>query len=421
MYRLSYKILIQNGSVCSLVLNDLTKEIMMKITSIDLIAIESILGESFCPVVTRIHTDEGISGIGEAGMAILNGSKAVFGMLKDYAPLLIGKNPLDHSVIWENLFRDTFWAMSNGPVVMSSISALDTALWDIKAKALGVPLYQALGGKYRDKIHAYASQLHFNWGGQDFDRIGSLDAYRESALRAKEQGYDAVKVNFLAMDEQGRTNPNASLKNTLSPQMLRTAEERIRVVREVMGPDALIVAENNGNTDVTTAIQFAQMAEPYGILYLEEPCMPLSAANYQRIASSTTIPIAAGERIFTRWGFRPFLEQGAISVAQPDIGNCGGVTEFMRIAAMCQVYDVSVQSHACNSPISVAVALHLEAAVPNFIIHEHHITNTFDKIRKMGIYDYQPVNSYIDVPNLPGIGQDLSDFAMSHATVYTIS
>lgn len=392
----------------------------MKITSIDIIIIDSILGESFCPIITRIRTDEGIDGIGEAGMAILNGSKAVFSMLKDYAPLLIGRNPLDINVIWDELFQNTFWAMSNGPVVMSAISALDTSLWDIKAKAMGVPLYQALGGKYRDKIHAYASQLHFSWGGQDFHRIGDIEAYRDSAAQAKEQGYDAVKVNFLAMDEKGATNSNFLLKNCLTPKMLRNAEERLQVVREVMGPDAYIVAENNGNTDVNTAIQFARMAEPYNIMYLEEPCMPLNADNYKQIAQSTIIPVAGGERIFTRWGFRPFIQNHALAVTQPDVGNCGGVSEFMKIAAMCQVYDVAIQSHACNSPISVAVALHLEAAVPNFMIHEHHITNTFDKVRQMGVYDYQPVNSYIDVPQLPGIGQDLSDFAMRHATVFTV-
>lgn len=392
----------------------------MKITSIDIIAIDSFFGESFRPIITRIHTDEGIYGIGEGGMAIINGSQAVFSMLKDYAPLLIGKDPLDINLIWDELFRNTFWAMSNGPVVMSAISALDTSLWDIKAKAMGVPLYKALGGRYRDKIHAYASQLHFSWGGQDFNRIGDLEAYRESAEQAKSQGYDAVKVNFLAMDEAGRTRSNFLLKNHLDWDTIHLVEERLRVVREVMGEKAEIVAENNGNTDVNTAIQFSKAAEPFRILYLEEPCMPLSADNYKAIADATTIPLAGGERIFTRWGFLPFLQKRAISVAQPDVGNCGGVTEFMRIADMAQLFDISIQSHACNSPISVAVALHVEAAVPNFLIHEHHITNTFDRVRELGIYDYQPVNSYIDVPQIPGIGQDLSDFALKHSTTYTV-
>ncbi len=393
----------------------------MKVTGIDLIITDSVLGESFHPVFTRIHTDEGIDGIGEAGMAILNGSHAVFSMLKDYAPLLIGKNPLDINVIWDDLFSNTFWAMSNGPVVMSAISALDTSLWDIKSKAMGVPLYQALGGKYRDKIHVYASQLHFSWGGQDFHRIGAIEDYRESAAMAKEQGYDAVKANFLAMDEKGATNSNLLLKNCLSPKILRNAEERIRAVREIMGEEAFIISENNGNTDINTSIRFARMAEPYNIMYMEEPCMPLNDDNYKQIARSTSIPIAGGERIFTRWGFRPFVENHALSIAQPDVGNCGGVSEFMKIASMCQLYDIAIQSHACNSPISVAVALHVEAAVPNFMIHEHHITNTFDSVRKMGIYDYQPMDSYISVPELPGIGQDLSEYAMRNATVYTVN
>ena len=392
----------------------------MKITSIDLIVIDSFLGESFRPVITRINTDEGLYGLGEAGMAILNGAGAVFAMLKDYAPLLIGRDPLEINAIWEDLFRGTFWAMSNGPVVMSAISALDTSLWDLKAKFMGVPLCKALGGAFRDRIHAYASQLHFSWGGQDFHRIGDPEAYRASAECAREQGYDAVKVNFLAMDGDGATNPVSTLKNHLSKSMLHTAETRLRIVRDVMGEEAEIVAENNGNTDVQTALEFARMAEPYGILYLEEPCMPLSAENYKKIAEGTRIPLAGGERVFTRWGFLPFLKNGSLAVAQPDVGNCGGVTEFMRIAEMAQVFDVSIQSHACNSPISVAVALQVEAAVPNFLIHEHHITNTFDRIRALGVYDYQPVNGYIEVPQLPGIGQELSDFALAHSQIHTI-
>lgn len=353
-------------------------------------------------------------------MAILNGSQAVFAMLKDYAPLLIGRDPLDINLIWDDLFRNTFWAMSNGPVVMSAISALDTSLWDIKAKAMGVPMYKALGGRYRDKIHAYASQLHFSWGGQDFNRIGDLGAYRESAEQAKAQGYDAVKVNFLAMDEAGRTRSNFLLKNHLDWDTLRTVEERLRVVRDVMGEKAEIVAENNGNTDVNTAIQFARTAEPFRILYLEEPCMPLSAENYKAIADATTIPLAGGERIFNRWGFLPFLKNRSFAVAQPDVGNCGGVTEFMRIAELAQLYDVSIQSHICNSVISVAVSLHCEAAIQNFIIHEHHVTNTFESNTINGVYNYQPVNGYMEVPNLPGIGQELSDYALRTSEIFTI-
>ena len=286
---------------------------------------------------------------------------------------------------------------------------------------MGVPLYQALGGAFRDRIHAYASQLHFSWGGQKFNRIGDIGAYRASVEAAKAQGYDAVKVNFLAMDGEGRTNPLHTLKNMLDRELLHQADLRMQVVREVMGEKGIIVAENNANTDVNTALEFARVAEPYHIAYLEEPCLALSAEGYRKIADGTTIPLAGGERIFTRWGFLPFLENGSLSVAQPDVGNCGGVTEFMRIASLAEYYNASIQSHACNSPISVAIALHTEAAIGNFILHEHHITNTFDWVRRLCVYDYQPIDGYIPVPQLPGIGQDLSEYALAHAEVTTVS
>ena len=392
----------------------------MKITSIDLIALEPHPSEEMRPIITRINTDEGIYGYGEAGIAIVTGARACFEMLKDFAPMLIGRNPLDINVIWDHLFCNTFWAMSNGPVVMSAISALDTSLWDIKAKAMGVPLYEALGGAYRTKLRAYASQLQFSWGEGHHHHLGDLGLYKAAVERAKAEGYDAVKLNFLAVGEDGKMNSPEILHNYIPRSHMKYIEDRIRVTREVMGEGCDVIAENHAKTDVATAIQFARAAEPYGIMYFEEPCLPLSAVNLKKIADSTTIPLAAGERNFTRWGFLPFFQNGSMSVAQPDVGNCGGVTEFMRIAELAQLYDVSIQSHTCNSVISVAVSLHCEAAIQNFIIHEHHVTNTFESNTINGVYNYQPVNGYMEVPNLPGIGQELSDYALRTAEIFTI-
>ncbi len=392
----------------------------MKITSIDLIALEPRPSEGMRPIITRINTDEGIYGLGEAGIAIITGARACFELLKDYAPLLIGRNPLDINVIWDQLFRDTFWAMSNGPVVMSAISALDTSLWDIKAKAMGVPLYEALGGAYRKKLRSYASQLQFSWGEQKHHHLGDLNAYREAVARAKDEGYDAVKLNFLSIGEDGKMNPSEIQRNYLTRDMIRYVEDRVRVTREVMGDSGDVIAENHARTDVNTAIQFARAAEPYQLMFYEEPCLPLSASNLRKIADATSIPLAGGERNFTRWGFLPFFQNGSLSVAQPDVGNCGGVTEFMRIAELGQLFDVSIQSHTCNSVISVAVSMHVEAAIENFIIHEHHVNNTFESNTMMGVYNYQPVNGYLEVPEIPGIGQDLSEYALRTAEIFTI-
>lgn len=148
--------------------------------------------------------------------------------------------------------------------------------------------------------------------------------------------------------------------------------------------------------------------------------MPMNPKVFEKIQQKTSIPLATGERTYTRWGFLPFLESQSLTVIQPDIGNCGGITEAKKICDMAHTYDVSVQTHVCSSPISVAISLHLEAAIPNFIIHEHHITNTTPFNISQGKYDYQPVNGYIKVPDLPGIGQEISEDALSKARIETI-
>ena len=317
----------------------------MKITKVDVMALEKDMGcGGSRPIIVKIYTDEGIYGIGEAGVAIGTGSRGAFEVLKDFAPMIKGMDPLAHEVIWEKLFKTSFWGQGNGAIMMSAISAVDTALWDIKGKAANMPLYQLLGGKHRDKLRAYASQLQFGWGVDSF---------------------------------------------------------------------------NHAMTDANTAIQFAKMAEPYDIMFLEEGCTPLNPGVMRKIAENTTIPLATGERTYTRWGFLPFMENHSLSLIQPDIGNCGGITEAKKICDLAHIFDVGAQMHVCSSPISVVIALHLEASIPNFIIHEHHIANTTSGTIAECIYDYQPVNGYFTVPDLPGIGQDISQEAIRKAEIVT--
>jgi L-alanine-DL-glutamate epimerase-like enolase superfamily enzyme len=140
----------------------------------------------------------------------------------------------------------------------------------------------------------------------------------------------------------------------------------------------------------------------------------------KKIADAIEIPLATGERTYTRWGFLPFLENHSLHVIQPDVGNCGGVTECKKICDMAQIYDVSAQTHTCSSPVIVAVSLHLEAAIPNFIIHEHHLTNTLPSIVAQCKYDYQPVNGLYEIPEIPGHGQELSESALRAARIETI-
>jgi len=396
----------------------------MKITSVDILALEKEKGSGSRPILCKINTDEGIYGYGEAAVAIGSGARGAFELLKDLAPMIIGMNPFANEVIWEKLYKCSFWGQGNGAILMSAISAIDTALWDIKGKACNQPLYQLLGGKQREKLRAYASQLQFGWDPDGFNPMqakgGETELYTTAAAAAVAQGYTAIKINFLRFHRDGKILNYLDATGHLSRETMHTAEERIAAVRETVGPDVDIICENHAMTDAQTAIQFGRMAAKYDIMYLEEGATPLNDKVMRTIADNIEIPLATGERTYTRWGFRPFLENGCLALIQPDIGNCGGITEAKKICDLAHIYDVGVQAHVCSSPISVAVALHLEAAIPNFVIHEHHIANTTRVTIDECIYDYQPVNGYFSVPELPGIGNELSEKAIRSADIVTV-
>ena len=395
----------------------------MKITSIDVFEVPTEFATAtnkFSPICVRINTDEGISGFGEVGLAYGIGGSAGFGMAKDLAKLLIGMDPMKNELIWDVMQSKTFWGKGGGTVVSAGMSGLDIALWDIKGKAYNMPVYQLLGGKTRDKIRAYASQLQFGWGlGKDKQMLTEPSQYAEAALAAVTEGYDALKVDAIAMDMQGNWNKH-KLTGVLSNQVVRIGYDRLKAIREAVGPDVDIIVENHALTDTTASIQFGRMIEELNIYYYEEPVMPLNPKQMKKVADNVKIPIAAGERIYTRWGYRPFLEDGSVAVIQPDICTCGGLTEAKKICDMAHTYDVTVQVHVCGGPISNAAALHVEAAIPNFEIHEEHrffaIESNINKCK----YQYLPNKGSYEVPDLPGIGQELTEEAMKESVMVTV-
>ncbi len=391
----------------------------MKIKSVDIIEPKPIDGMRI--VVCRINTDEDLSGSGEIGVAIGVGATAAREVIKDMAPMIIGMNPLDHEVIWEKLFKRTFWGIGNGAIIMSAISAIDTALWDLKGKYFNLPLYALLGGKHHEKLRAYASQLQKGWGVDSFTELSEPEEFVKVSKLAKEQGYTAVKANVLGTDDNKQFRHPRETTSYIERDVMHKAESRLAAIRETVGPEVDIILENHAITDANTAIQFSKMAEKYDIMFFEEPAITLNPQVFKKIADNTTIPLATGERTFLRYGFRPLILEGGVSVIQPDIGNCGGVTEFIKIANLAYMYDVSVQAHVCSGPLSVAVGLHCEAAIPNFIIHEHHVMNTTKQNTILGKYDYQPVNGYLSIPELPGIGQELSDYALETANITSVN
>lgn len=393
----------------------------MKITSVDIMALHMRNNSFTQPVVCRINTDEGIYGYGESAISYGKGSSAALNMIKDLAPLVVGMDPLDNEVIWDKLYKTTFWGQNGGPIVFAGIAALDIALWDIKGKYFNVPIYKLLGGKKQQKLRTYASQLQFGWGPEmcPWTPQCKISEYAKIAKKAVDEGYDCIKIDFFTFKEDGSMYTSEDSTRLLPPWHLSVLEDRIAAVREAIGKNVDIIIENHSNTDAMSAIQIANMAEKYKIFYFEEPNTPTPKMT-KFIHDNIKIPIASGERIYTRWQYAQYFENNSLQVIQPDIGNCGGITEVKKICDMAYVYDVSVQAHVCSSPISVAASLQLEAAIPNFLIHEHHINNIDPATIELCVNNYQPNKGYFDIPDLPGLGNELSDYALKTADIITV-
>lgn len=391
----------------------------MKITKVDVLHLKTNLKNGhWRPIVCRIYTDEGIYGDGEAALAYGESQIAAFGIVQNFAKLIIGMDPLLHEVIWDKLYRTTFWGQNGGPVIFAGISAIDIALWDIKGKYYNAPIYELLGGKRREKLRTYASQLQFSWG-PDIIPQRTPDDYAREAKKAVAEGYDAIKIDFFTFKpDEGNFNDNDRL-GLLSPEYLQMYEARVKAVREAIGPHVDLIIENHSFTDSQSAAQLGNLVKKYNIFYFEEPSTPTPQLS-KFVHDETGLPIANGERIYTRWQYIEYFKQNAIQVIQPDVGTCGGITEIKKICDMAHVFDVGVQVHACGSPLSTAAALHLECAIPNFVIHEHHTYALSPYNKELCIHDYQPVNGKFSVPDLPGLGNELSEVAFRNCDRVTI-
>lgn len=392
----------------------------MKITNIELLLIDHPLPTNYGmphpwrPIIVKINTDEGIYGLGEVGVAYCVGATAAFGMTKDLAKMMIGRDPLKSEQIWNDMMKKTFWGQGGGTAVFGGMSGIDNALWDLKGKAMGQPVYQLLGGKYRDRLRTYASQIQLGWNKDIREALSEPEEYADAARKAVEEGYDAVKVDVLTWNK--KREKMESYIGILPKEVADMAEDRIAAIRNAVGDNVDILIECHSYTDTVNAIQLARRYEKYNIMLLEEVNTSLNTALMKCVKDETYIPLAAGERIYTRWGYLPFFKDRSLDVIQPDLGTCGGITEGKKIVDMAHTFDITAQAHVCGSPIATATALQFEAAIPNFCIHEHHRNALMQPNIDLCIYDYQPHNGYYEIPDLPGIGQDLSEKAYAQAT-----
>ena len=339
----------------------------------------------------RVETEDGAVGWGEASLE--GWAEAVDGTFEALRDRFIGHDARRIEDIWQIAYRGGFYR--GGPVLMSALAGLDQALWDLKGKAYGIPAWEMLGGKVRERIRAYA------WiGGDRPDEI-------ESAARSRrDQGFTAVKMNATAeLDWIG------------TPKLFDEVVERVRAAQSA-GMD--VGLDFHGRVHRPMAKQLAKVLEPLGLLFIEEPLLSENHEGLAQIAGLVSTPIALGERLFTRWDFKPFFESGAVDIIQPDLSHAGGLSECRRIAAMAEAYDVAVAPHCPLGPLALAACLQLAACTPNVAIQEmslgihynvgHDLLNFCTNKEAL-----TAVDGHLPIPDGPGLGVTIDEDAVREA------
>ncbi len=320
----------------------------------------------------QVLTDEGITGIGPA-----RGGAPNRVLIEDsLKPYVIGEDPLNTERIWEKMYWATLQYGRRGAAI-SAISAIDIAIWDLKGKILNQPVHKLLGG-HRDTVPSYGSGVDLNYTREEL--VKEMTDYVES-------GFKIVKMKI------GRRDPSDDL-------------ERVRLVRETIGPNVDLTLDVNNGWSIKTAIRMAKKLEEYDIYWLEEPILADEIDNLVKLADETSIPIAVGENHYTKWEFKELIERGAVEIVQADIGKCGGVTEFIKIAAIADAYGLPVCPHG-SAYISVPVV----AAVPNGLFSEY-IQGIHDPMGQVFIDPIKARNGKVIPSNKPGFGIELNEEAI---------
>jgi L-alanine-DL-glutamate epimerase-like enolase superfamily enzyme len=298
-----------------------------------------------------MDTDEGIYGVGEAGLT--GRELAVMGALEHFKPLLIGQDPFRIEHIWQLLFRGGFFPAER--VLSSAISAIDIALWDIKGKALGVPIYQLLGGRVRDKVVCYPHN-----GGTGAEDGGEITSLVENCLQSKAEGWKFVRWGL-----PHRKN------NILEPrQSVRLALKQFQAVREAVGEDIEITFDVHTRLDLADAVTFCREVEPLRPYFIEDPLRCENPDSFKTLRARTGVPLAAGEQFSSKWEFRQLIEEEWIDYARIDLCIIGGFTEARKIAGWCETHYIKLALHNPLGPVSSAACLQLNLATPNFGVQE---------------------------------------------------
>ncbi len=327
----------------------------------------------------KIHTDAGIYGLGEP---ITEGrAKTCAAAVEEVAPYLVGKDPRAVVHHWQAIYRHAFYR--GGPILTSALSGIEQALWDIKGKVLGVPIYELLGGPTRDKVRVYA-------------HVGNNP---DTLKQRKAEGFTAFKTSVKRGPQSGFV---------ASPKFIDEAAAAFAALREAGGNDVDIAIDFHGAISPANAKVLIKALEPYRPMFIEEPVQAQNVDVMAQIAKETHLPIATGERIFTKWGFREILEKGAAVILQPDMCHAGGIMEARLIAGMAEAYYAAVAPHNPLGPISLASGLQLAASIPNFLCQEQ-VSLGVGYIKE----PFKVENGHVRIPTKPGLGIELDDAQMA--------
>ena len=354
--------------------------------------------EQFFPLprirLIKITTDTGLAGWGET---TLEGKpKSVKGAVEELAAYLIGKDPLRIEHHWQHMYRSAFFR--GGNVLMTAMSGIDQALWDITGKHYGVPTYQLLGGAVRDRIRVYA-----HWG------IGSLTDEGKAAARSRldllqKSGYTGFK-----------SGPGGKWRAHEPPSMIDAFVERAFLMREWVGPDVELAFDFHGKMTPALAIEICQEIKGMRPVFVEEPVPQENVDALKLVSDHVPFPIATGERLLSRWEFREVFEKQAVAYIQPDISHAGGITELKKIANMAEVYYIHIMPHCAIGPVAFSASLHVDAVVPNFLMQEQ-----IDQGLGAGLLkeDWLVKEGHIDLPVKPGLGFEIDEQEIQKQAIY---
>ncbi len=342
----------------------------------------------------KIMTDDGICGWGEP--VIEGRADTVEAAVRELSPYLIGRDPFQIEDIVQTLYRGGFYR--GGPILSSAISGIEQCLWDIKGKALNVPVYELLGGSVRDKIQVYC------WIGGD-----RPDDTAAAATEKAEQGYNAVKMNG-----------TAELDYIDSWNKVDAAVKRVAAIREACGENFGIAVDFHGRVHQAMARVLMKELEPFHLMFIEEPVLIENIEAFAELRHHTTTPIATGERNFMRWGFKDIITRGIADIIQPDLCHAGGIFEVRKIAAMAECFDVAVAPHCPLGPIALAASLQLDWCTPNAVIQEQSLgihynqgADLLDYLEDPTVFEYQ--DGFVYRNELPGLGITVNEAKVREA------